>query len=408
MAKRLRNDFNTTSSINATSTFDNIYYDVTITNLGSASSMGIPPPLEFTETRTSAYLYNPSEYKLAVIRFTLDTTSLPVFIPTITPGSSNPFQTIYTMALIFTATDGTVYEGGYEALSYDSIAPIGMTVPQAPSQTSNKLQDNSSGFYNVYSFNQISVMVNVALKDLWDSIVFQTQSTIPQLADCEEPWVAFDSARQTFDFYFDASYAAYGSLKMTCNGPLYGIFSSLPWTLTAPGYYLPGSDAQKSISAFIKPELTGTFVSNVKVPFFRDPDSQKNVNAFVVSMEYSTTANLSPVSSIVFCSNDIPVVPNNFSNPLIFVNNTVFSGGVGAGITANVITDFAVDGIYQPSVTYNPSAQYRLIDLIGDRPLNTINISVFWKTNLGTLIPFRLISGGTATFKLLFTKTAGE
>jgi len=61
-------------------------------------------------------------------------------------------------------------------------------------------------------------------------------------------------------------------------------------------------------------------------------------------------------------------------------------------------------GFYKPSITYEPSAEYRLISMTGNQPLTNIDISVFLKTRVGQLIPFRLNSGGTCTIKILFTK----
>ena len=59
---------------------NHVYYDLQIFNndtVGTTANV----PVQFTETRNSTILANPSEYFLSIARFSLDTPSLPVFIP---------------------------------------------------------------------------------------------------------------------------------------------------------------------------------------------------------------------------------------------------------------------------------------------------------------------------------------
>lgn len=62
------------------------------------------------------------------------------------------------------------------------------------------------------------------------------------------------------------------------------------------------------------------------------------------------------------------------------------------------------DGLWKPSIVYEPSAQYRLISMTGNRPIYTVDISVYWKDTTGTLNNFRLGAGSGASIKLLFTR----
>lgn len=62
------------------------------------------------------------------------------------------------------------------------------------------------------------------------------------------------------------------------------------------------------------------------------------------------------------------------------------------------------DGNYRPFVVYEPSAEYRLVSLHGNRPLYNLDLSIFYKTKFGDLIPFTLASGASVTLKLAFFK----
>ena len=56
-----------------------IYYDITVNN--NDTSGVVPVPLVFNETRNSPFIHNAEEYYCSIVRFSLETQSLPVFIP---------------------------------------------------------------------------------------------------------------------------------------------------------------------------------------------------------------------------------------------------------------------------------------------------------------------------------------
>ena len=78
-------------------TGDNVYYDVVITNLETIDQN--PPTLYFNETRNTPFVYDPESYYLSIIRFTLDTPTLPIFIPVIQPNQPDRDLTIYSVTL---------------------------------------------------------------------------------------------------------------------------------------------------------------------------------------------------------------------------------------------------------------------------------------------------------------------
>ena len=89
---------------------DKIYYDIQISNIESSATN--PPVLYFNESRNTPFIQVPEDYYLSIIRFTLDTPTLPIFIPTIqTDPLINPTgdlnQTIYSFQFSY---DGTYSE----------------------------------------------------------------------------------------------------------------------------------------------------------------------------------------------------------------------------------------------------------------------------------------------------------
>jgi hypothetical protein len=127
-----------------------------------------------------------------------------------------------------------------------------------------------------------------------------------------------------------------------------------------------------------------------------------------VNQEYSTISNWSPVSSIVFTSNTIPIISNQLSAPLIYSESGVLQFGGNNSNFAQIITDLETNELcYKPNLMYNPSAQYRIVSMVGSQSLSNIDVSVFWKSRLGILYPLLLISGSSCTLKFLFTKKTG-
>ena len=55
-------------------------------------------------------------------------------------------------------------------------------------------------------------------------------------------------------------------------------------------------------------------------------------------------------------------------------------------------------------VVYNPSAEYRLIDMNSCMNLNRVDIIVYWKDNSGNLHPFELNPGNAASAKIMFRR----
>ncbi|MFM7979972.1 MAG: hypothetical protein ACKPKO_11720 [Candidatus Fonsibacter sp.] len=59
---------------------------------------------------------------------------------------------------------------------------------------------------------------------------------------------------------------------------------------------------------------------------------------------------------------------------------------------------------YRPMIGYNPSTEYRLIDMRSAINLNRIDIIVNWKDTFRNIHPFELHPGVSANVKLIFRR----
>jgi hypothetical protein len=117
------------------------YMDISIFN--NDSVLGTPSKLQYTDTRNIKYLQCPSNYYVSIVRFQLQTArpAVPVFVPHIQLGQSDVNLTVYKLYL---DSGGTLYN---QTIEYIADVNYGNT-PKAPIS----IQDMSTGYYNVYTY----------------------------------------------------------------------------------------------------------------------------------------------------------------------------------------------------------------------------------------------------------------
>ncbi len=405
------------------------YYDIMVSNLNNTLAT-LPPPLSFVETRSIPILKNPRDYAMSITRFSLSTQCLPVFLPTIAPNSTDINETVYkiTLAYAWTSEGGVQSEFIYtETVSFRP-QNLSAATPSSPSNTSDGLQDNSTGYYNIYSYEYFVGIVNYYLakcySDLLASLPAEVLATVPTSAINQPPILIFDTSTNLATLYIPATLGSTGGnlwgvynktvdtapannqFRLYMNTGLYSLFSSFP-ALNTLGYTystLGVSTTSTSMTNQIIIPYVDSLYPTINMPIGAAAANQ--YACYPVVQEYSTVNSWSPVSSIVFTSNFLPVVNNQLSNPVVYVNNQLVSLTQASSNFATVITDFCSANFKTDDVVlYNPTAEYRRIQLIGDRPINTVDVNVFWLDKASQkLLPFYLLAGGSFSMKILFEK----
>jgi hypothetical protein len=133
-------------------------------------------------------------------------------------------------------------------------------------------------------------------------------------------------------------------------------------------------------------------------------DSNVSGSNIIITQEASTLSVISPISAIVFCTNTLPIVNNNIGTPQLYNNGMLLSNQISSGFQ-KVLTDFVSDsGLYANTLVYDPSAQFRYISLIGSQPLNSLDLNIYYRTKVGSLIPLLMNSNATCSIKIYFHK----
>ena len=377
-----------------------IYYDVVVSNLQSTTQR--PSVFQYNDTRTTPFLMNPEDYTMSIIRFTLDTASLPVFIPQIQSNQADRDLTIYSVTLSY---------DGFDAQTFIDWNPqdTSATLPSPTNATFNKRQDDSTGYYNCYSYSWFIERVYQAFVTSFNALEANFGPGV--LPSIYPPIINWDPTTNSATIFADCE--GYdvsnpfglvdGVIGVFMNAPLYELFNSFPATylgydnvVNGKNYRIPLVDIGGTNTTSIIPPGQAVPVPPATYTFWR---------AITWSQEQSTTASWSPILSIVFTSNTLPIEPSQVSTPVVFENNQIVSLGGNNSNISNVITDLvSSDGNYRPNVVYNPSAEYRRISLKGNRPLYNLDLNIFYKIRTGELVPFRLYSNSSATLKILFEK----
>lgn len=380
---------------------DQIYYDVTVSNFQSTTNA--PQPFYFNESRTIPFINKPEDYNLSVVRFSVDTGNAPVFIPSIQPNQNDPDLTIYSITLKYTHPPTGVSYYGRAFMNWvpqDKSAPV----PTAPSLTANGLQDNSTGYYNCYSYTFLMLQIYRTFQDARTALLLAANPAIlpTVLSIPNAPVANWDSTAQKLNMYFQvdvfdenpgATLLNPAPVECYFNVNLFSLFSSTPAVFF--GYnQIQGTDWRIGV--------VNIGDSNLQPLINPSGASYDTIQVF---QEQSTTSSLSPILAIVFCSSTLPIESNQVSTP-VFLNNNQQLGLVGNNAaTAPIITDLISDtGTYCPNIVYTPTAQYRYITLYGNAPLTNLDLQIYYRLRSGSLVPFTLQSGGSVTVKFLFEK----
>ena len=408
-----------------------IYYDLNIINNDTTGQLP-PPALQFTEIRANNYLQNPTDYFASVVRFSLETPTLPVVIPQVIvaptqTGAGDENKTIYTITLehpTFTNAPAVDLCIQKNVIYVPQSNPNYFAVPAKPVS----FQDIESDYYNIYTYQPFIDMINTALKTAWaDVATATTLATLATLAGTPNnaPYLYWDNERNVATFCVPQQLYETPSpnnptptylaslttpIKIWFNAPLYTLFSS--FISYQNGYGQPENSHGRNYQIlFPNTTVPNPFLSRIPQTGASLPPQLPITYTeplITITQEYPTTPLWNPIQSITFTTSLLPIAPSLTSVPILFGKGSSLSSKGNNSNISNVLTDLEVSLVkgseYKPNLLYSPAGEYRLFDLNGNAPLNAIELSVFWKDTFGQLHPFKLGAGCNASLKLMFRR----
>jgi hypothetical protein len=374
--------FKTTSNVSIDDP-DHVYLDISMIN-DDRTGLARTPDLYFNENRNNPILASARDYYLSVVRFNLQTASLPIFLPQVDLTQSDPSVLIYKICL-----------------TYDGIeSPVNLVwIPQdfnaTPPNVPLNNGDINSSYYNCYSYQHfIFNVVNKGFLTAFNNLVSLCTTAGKVLPTNYAPFLEWDVP--SLKAILDTDVLGYDPtlpkpIEIYFNSPLYTLFSSFDAL-----YYGNAVTNGKNYKITIL-NMSGGNIYTLN-----------NVDYLQQYQEYATAPLWNPIQSIVFTSSLLPVVVTQVCVPKIYNNDSSYFTSLSNSNFSNMVTDFTVGltlgSEYKPLIQYNPTAQYRYIDLTSNSPLQNIDISVYWKDNYNTLHPLTLQSQCSCNIKILFKK----
>lgn len=374
----------TTSKLNDADPF-HIYYDLNILNNDTVGNSK-PVSVVFNETRNTPYLLKPNQYFCSLVRFSLENVTTPVFIPQVQLNQGNPDNTIYSITLTY---QGNEIQRFIQWTPQDLSQPL----PAPPLD----VQDFTSEYYFCYNQQHWIDLIN----DCFAQLVTQLNAVIP-LPTLNAPFINYNQDTKICDLYVDQ--AGYDNtlanpIEIYFNTPLFTLFSSFDSTYFGYQNIINGKNYR--IETYTKPGG----LNLVGLPLLPVPVTPPTYNAIKMTQDDSTISLWNPVSAVVFTCSILPVNPSLTGLPKVWNSYAnLLSNGNNSNVTS-ILTDIEVqDGQYRGTLVYLPEPEYRLFDIIGDSPVSGIQISCFWRTVFGSLVPFKLGAQCSGSLKLLFRR----
>lgn len=400
-----------------------IYYNINISNDYSgydiSSNNAVMPvttndkelQLVFNQSRAAPYLINPSKYYLSVQRFTIESPSLPMFICQPIVGQANVNKSIYSITLQ-RSTDGAT-------LTLPVLwQPDNKTVPIPTGTVTNSWQTNP--YYYCHSYAHMVDLINNTFNQFRTNGFTQNTLVTDISGSVYVPYIFLKDNLFTLGadvkHYRTYMNGGYGGLNGICNYKiyfnieLYNLFSSLKAIYVGTQGPAVGADYQLIMDTgtnnlYASPGQIFNLYENER--YFTSVTA--NTNDVWNVQEYITLPLWSPIKNIIFRTTLLNVVPDIVATPIVFdSNNTNIVGNQQNCDILNIMVDYSLPLVkgteYKPYIFYEPVGEFRLVDLYGNQPINSMDIAVFWKDSFGNLIPFTLDIGASATIKLLFRK----
>jgi hypothetical protein len=426
----------------------NLYYDINVVSDYNPTLTGTTaPPLTFNEIRQNPIIKYPEDYLLSVVRFSIETPTLPIFIPQVLLGQSNPNKLIYAWGMSVTDYSAVGSPTYYLPAQQNWIyIPDDLTAP--PPSGPLVFQDLTSEYYYVNEFSLVLQYANNALKAAFDAFntyligigqdALGTRAGTPaNISQNYCPQMFYDPGGEIFSLNFPLAppllagaappyaYDTYDQnlketpgftgrvIKLYMNTPLSNLLNSFPTVFQGNTQFNLTTGTEDMIVVYNNQNQNTSGGSRPTYPLIQGASSVTPIPQIIVPQEHSTTILFSPISALVFSTSLLPVQNTLLSKPAIFnfydgVNSSNLRSSGNNNVTAPVLTDFELQGATgtssQTRITYTPTAEYRMLDLRGTTPVNAVEVSVFWKDKFSGLHRFNLAAGCAASIKILFRR----
>jgi hypothetical protein len=406
-----------------------VYYNFDIINAKTIDEGLVNDPnTVFNETRDQPIINDCSKYYFSIVRFTMNGTGrdIPLFIPRIRIGQANPDLTVYSVGFSLTVEDtinGSQEVNTFKVNKFIEFSPqlLSSVRPLQPPLTT---QDVANPYYYVFTYEHWVNLVNQTYVELFNDLQILYDAwrgsfvPAPPQRDLitKPPFMKYHPESGLFSIFYD-SYGFGGpdsaSINLTdekeqftpfMNSNMWGLFGSFP------AQYTGGDVATTNVVGENNWSILLIVKNELDTNKYTRPAPSSTVY-YEMKQDFVSTGSLwSPVASIVFVSNLIPVLNEGTAQPIRYGEGNVLNSTSSSSAFQPIITDISLPldraNDYNNFVSYVPTAEYRLSSM-SNSPLDVRNIDVqiYWKNRLdGQLYPLKLFNLSSVSVKILFRR----
>lgn len=342
---------------------DNVYLNVVFNP--NPANLETPTIAQYNVTKTNPIINKCSDYYCTVIRFEIPLNEIPIFIFPVIPNSGTSNTSPMIMGISVGGTDYPV----------NLIYVPDNALPQVNQNDISR--QIITPFYYVYNYQNLINSMNTALNTAY------TNAGSPGAAGA--PYLFLDTVSELISFVVPSAFIA-ANATIFYNESVINHLDSLP-------VYFYGWNRPNGKDYVLRMPTTANFEYNPKGGVIPSP-----ATFYKYTSEYNTLIYWDSFRKLLITTNEIPI--NNESVPAI--NNS------GLSVNQPIITDFTPalqdSGDSRSIAYYNPTAQYRLIDLISDKALSAIDLRIFWEDKIGNTYPLYISAYQQGSIKLGFLK----
>lgn len=356
-----------------------------------------PENASYNVTKTESILDKCSDYYCSVIRFAIPLDEVPITICPIVPNQADPDLTPMILGIQYGAPGpATFFPKNVKYANQGFSSP---PVQNLPTQV-------ITPYYFMYSYQNLISMFNTAL-----AVAYTNSGVAALLPGYLPPYFFLNPDTNLISLVVSKYFTASSPLAPLTFVPRIYMNTITTGFLDAfntifNGFNNPlGNDLYFNLS---NPTVDKNYYpGGVNIPATTDPAATLPAVSYYYkfSQEYSVLEYWSSLRKIIISTNSIPI--NSEYVPGINNQGSIDLDQNGVTVSFPILADFVPEigtsaGSSRSIAYYLPTAQYKLIDLISDNPLQTIDIKIFWQDRDGNLYPLLISILQQASMKIAF------
>lgn len=360
---------------------DRIYYNI-----------AIPGNREFADAIYNVQLNQSildvsSDYYLAISRFTIPTSAIPILIPEIKPYPNTDInETIYSFTMTYQN-----YTSGRVHLKF---VPTNNSTPPYPPTASFPFV-NRTEYYYIYVYQPFIDMMNTTIQTAFNILNSNVPGGLP--IGSEPPYFIFDAENERINLisqianYDQSNPLIIDPIYLYANVTMYNFLDGIPAT-----YYGTSASDGKNFRFIIKDNK-----NNLYEPPYSTITPPEH---YIMYQQYDALQNWNSLKSLQIVTSQMPVSKEYVPS--------LSAGRTQEGITntLGVMADYEIILQKGPeartTVQFFQEGPYHLINLNSNNPLQKIDVQVFWTSSVGDRYLLKIPYGQALTIKMEFIRKA--